>query len=188
MSNRLSSKQRQEIIDKWLNDEEDDDWEVFPLKEEGKFRVKRKIKPSQIKPEVIKPEVSENNARGSEIKPEVIKPEIQKHEIPAREAPQPLARQITKPEIKPKKSKTKNKALEQLTDTNIQILEHLKLLGEDAQRRNQKKELKHEVKYQVRLNPQYQNVIPTNPIPNPEVIIQYPSYTRRKINFSMPTY
>jgi hypothetical protein len=140
------------------------------LKEEGKFRVKQRKKPESKPGSDVKPETK------PETEPET-KPEPSKPEIITVKPESPVT-----PESKPKtKVKNKSKAIDSLIATNTQILEHLKFLGEDAQRRNQKKEMKQEVKYQVR-----RNVIttPNPPSSEPEVIIQYPSYKRSRANLS----
>jgi hypothetical protein len=184
---KLSKKQRQEIIDRWLQDEEDEEYEVVPLKEEGKFRVKQRKKPgSDVKPETItvKPETEVVKPETITVKPETITetiPTIQPRTtiIPG------FTPSISGSESKPKtKSKNKSKAIDSLITTNTQILEHLKFLGEDAQRRNQKKEMKQEVKYQVRRNVITTTNPQSNPSSEPQVIIQYPSYKRSRVNLS----
>ena len=40
MSKRISGGKRLQVIQNWLNGKDDDEWEVFPTKTEGKYFVK----------------------------------------------------------------------------------------------------------------------------------------------------
>jgi DNA repair photolyase len=75
-----------------------------------------------------------------------------------------------------------NEVIESLTHTNQEILNHLRLLGEEKARKRQKKEVKREVKHRI-------NKIYKEPDYDEEeddrervIIIQKPQYQRRRLN------
>jgi hypothetical protein len=147
MTKRLSKKERQDIIDRWLNDEEDPDYNVIAKKEEGKFIVRRK---KQITPE---PEESESKSE------EPISPKTTEYQKSLKEK---------------RKKPVKD-------ETNVQILEYLKVLGDDIEQRKRKKEMKKEVKYQLAKN----TVVETpDTIPPEEFIEEVPMYRRRRISIA----
>lgn len=48
MSKRVPQSKRMQLIDKWLRGIEDDEFEVFPSKTEGKYFVRKRKEPLKI--------------------------------------------------------------------------------------------------------------------------------------------
>jgi hypothetical protein len=149
-------------MDKWLNDEEDPNYEVIAGKEEGKFTV-RKRKPTKPEPEPEPECEDESNPKPPDAKPKC--------------DPEPSPKTV---EYQKRLKETRKKPKQ--NETNVQILEYLKLLGDDLENRKKKKEMKKEVKYQIA-----KNTVPVEEEyetqePEVQTYIQYPIRQRRKIN------
>lgn len=129
MSNHLRGSRRLKVINNWLNGKEDDEWEVFPSRTEGKYIV-RPRKESLTKPS------NENNI---EVKNEETQEES--NEVEAEE-PKPIIKPKAKPRVKAPPSNTP------IYDPtiNIEILNQLKLLGEEIKQKREKKEQKQMIK------------------------------------------
>jgi hypothetical protein len=167
----LTRKERQAIIDKWLNDEEDDEYEVVPMKtKKGKFIVRHKTK------SVLQNEDS-NDKSQNEVS-------IEHTRIPAKS--QKYINDLRSMQTKDLKSKSKHKRIkdsESQLSILPEILEHIKILGDDIKRKQQKKDIKHEIKH-MHLKDKVQNVIiqPERPIPYENDI--RPKYIRPKLNLT----
>ena len=144
MSKRVPQSKRLQVIQKWLNGRDDPEYEVFPCKKEGKYivrprkqpliedkiEVSRKLDLSEDKNEEPKPTIEDNK----------IEPIIEEKQI-----------EIEQPKISKPKPKTimeveqpkiyKPKSVYDPT-INIEILNQLKLLGEEIKSEREKKEQK----------------------------------------------
>lgn len=124
MSKHLTGSKRLQVIQNWLNGREDPDWDVLPTKKENKYIVKRREQPlTKPPPEPLtKTETIEEKVVGQNSDP----PE----EIP-----------------KPKKSIIEEQPKQVYDPTiNIEILNQLKLLGEEFKNERAKKEQKKMIK------------------------------------------
>ena len=70
MSKRVPQSKRLQLINKWLRGIEDDDFEVFPTKTEGKYIVRPRKEP------LVKPH-SEPSTEESSIEPQVEEQEVE---------------------------------------------------------------------------------------------------------------
>ena len=143
MSNYVRGLKRQQIIERWLRGYDDPEFEVFPTKKEGRYVVKKRIEPLESKKELEEgsdEEVSEGCDEAVE---------------------EPTSKLVSIPAPKPRASRAAPKRIPQTThpDTtvNIEILEQLKLLGEEMKQQRKKKEqkevIKHAVQKQFNKNP-----------------------------------
>ena len=121
MSKRVPQSKRMQLIDKWLRGIEDEEFEVFPSKTEGKYFVRKRKEP----------------LKSSQQKDEPIIEEPPKDE--PKEEPKPISPQA--PPTIPKSSAT-------VYDPTIgvEILNQLKLLGEEMKQKREKKEQKRMIK------------------------------------------
>ena len=114
MSKRVPQSKRLQLINKWLRGIEDDDFEVFPTKTEGKYIVRPRKEPlskPQAEPQVEEQEVEE----------------------PAEEPTKPLptcsqGKVCSAKKIERTKPQSNNSAIFDPT-INMEILNQLKLLG-----------------------------------------------------------
>jgi formamidopyrimidine-DNA glycosylase len=85
-----------------------------------------------------------------------------------------------------KKKKSKNKlVIGELKNSNLQILQHLKMLGDDIIHRRQSKEQKREIKYQLQKRAeQNHNDASDEEQDERPIIIEVPRYTRRRVQFN----
>jgi hypothetical protein len=185
----MTTAQRQEIINNWLEGIDDPDYDVKPLAEEGKYKVmKRKTPLPQSSIENIEPnEESEPEPESPEPEPESPEPEISPKwtqsnlrtanevspvEIKKQVKPKPRIIERVIKQVDPKPPKQ----LKKLEETNAQILEHLKQIGDDMAKKRQKKEIQQEVQYQIQSTRQPDGSNETT------IIIQSPRYVRRRID------
>jgi hypothetical protein len=70
---RLSKTEREEIINQWLEGEENDEYEVKPTKEEGKYRVLKRTSTSNTQDISPKPKKSKLNEEICETNKEILK-------------------------------------------------------------------------------------------------------------------
>ena len=121
MSAHVRGSKRLKIIQNYLNGKEDDEFEVFPTKTEGKYIVRKRTEP------ITKP-----------IEEPITKPIEEPVVEPQKEEPQEIEQPIAKPKPTP----------QQFYDPtiNIEILNQLKLLGEEMKNSREKKEQKRMIK------------------------------------------
>ena len=126
MSKRIPQSKRLQLINKWLRGIEDDDYEVFPTKTDGKYIVRPRKKKEHI-------EESDEDTN------------IKSDEDPIEEK---IEEQIEEPKTQPKqKIKVKSQMNQTYDPTiNIEILNQLKLLGEEIKAKRKKKEQKRIIK------------------------------------------
>jgi hypothetical protein len=176
----LTKKERQAIIDRWLNDEEDDEYEVVPMKtRKGKFIVRHRssIRANLQTEHKTEPKVERTVHSENEDENEDTNEKSQAQSQVQNEKSQKYINDLRSTRIKDSQTKSKNKRNE--LGVLPEILEHLKVLGDDIKRRQQKKDIKHEIKH-IHLKDKVQNtVIP----PTYETQIDIlPRYVRPKLN------
>ena len=160
--NRIRGKKRIEIIQKFLEGEEDPKYEVVPTVTEGKYFVRPRKNESK----------KEKQGQGAELNEDQISEEEEEVEEP-KQKQQKQKQQKLKPELKQEQKQKKLHSNETLygstrqrldavakepQDTtcpydptiSYQILEQLKLLGEEQKLKREKKEQKKLVKHQIR--------------------------------------
>ena len=151
MSKRVPKSKRLQLINKWLRGIEDDLYEVFPTRTEGKYIVRPRKEPLTT------------STASSKMKPEclsVTKPELNTEDDPdqeiTEEQPECLSetKQVNKPKPITMPKPKKQPSTEWLSETkpeydptiNIEILNQLKLLGEEIKSKREKKEQKRMIK------------------------------------------
>ena len=147
MSKRVPQSKRLQLINKWLRGIEDDDFEVFPTKTEGKYIVRPRKEP------LVKPP-SEPSTEESSIEPQVEEQEVEEPtEEPTIKPPtKSLPKKITRPKPQSNNSAifeaASTRCLRQAEDPtiNMEILNQLKLLGEEIKSKREKKEQKRMIK------------------------------------------
>ena len=160
---RVRGKKRMEIIKKFLEGEEDPDYEVIPTVTEGKYFVRpRKDKGSKSKSQKTKRKTEDDNKiidkSDEQSNDDIDESETSIEESKDQGAKLPGSKSLElrrSKESKQKASKPKQQAVKQseqvLYDPTIsyQILEQLKLLGEEQRLKRTKKEQKKLVKHQI---------------------------------------
>ena len=138
-----------EIIKKFLEGEEDPDYEVIPTVTEGKYFVRpRKGSKSKNKSQKSKQETKDEQSL-DDVDDEAIEEQKQNG------LSEPLRDKVPKKKKEPKHQAVKqshsNQSFQELYDPTIsyQILEQLKLLGEEQRLKRTKKEQKKLVKHQI---------------------------------------
>ena len=163
MSKHLTGSKRLQVIQNYLNGREDPEWNVLPTKKENKYIVKRRTEPLKIEQPIEHP---------------IEEPKEQPIEEPKQIAPPPIPPPIPKPVYDP--------------TINIEILNQLKLLGEEMKQKREKKEQKRMIKEVVhkQMNkPRYIYTQPQEPneieeeVNEPQIMPQ-PIYRRRNNIFS----
>ena len=121
MTKRLTGSKRLAVIQRWINGHDDPDWEVLPTRREGKYIVKRRDEPLEEHYET--PEEPE---------------EVEESQDYEEKPPKPRF-----PRVKPPKLPKPPKIPETQDPTvNLEILNQLKLLGEEIKTKREKKEQK----------------------------------------------
>lgn len=196
----VRGKKRAEVIQKWLDGEDDPEFEVKPTKNEGKYIVKRRML------ENVQTVTTDDNEldNGSDISNE--SKIAESRETKVREG---LVRvkdnntemkdkdtkvKVVKTETKDEKSKVKNNKNSVISS---EILKELRLMGEENRRirekKEKKKEIKHAVQKQLSKKPKvqpkeqssdYEYYEDEEPQPMPQPIVQYEPQLkiRRRIN------
>ena len=186
MSNYIRGLKRQQIIERWIRGQDDPDYEVFPTKKEGKYIVKRRAEPLETKEEdeEVKPygrgeclEEHEAYGRGSKSLEDEVNEEPEDEEHEEHEEQKPAPKSKPKPKTQPKrtisktqpKRTTRGQGPQSVGQTSsdmtvgIEILEQLKLLGEEMKHQRKKKEQKEVIKQvvqkQLTKNPRKRKVI-----------------------------
>lgn len=133
MANHVRGSKRLKIIQNYLNGKEDDDYEVFPTRTEGKYIVRpRKVSLTKEQPE---PPQEQPHQEETQEEQEV-------EQLPP----------IPKVQHKPKPSPIYDPTL------SIEILNQLKMLGEEIKMKREKKEQKRMIKEVVQkqmMKPRY---------------------------------
>ena len=162
---RVRGKKRMEIIKKFIDGEEDPDYEVIPTVTEGKYIVRQrngskgslrdkvpKDKETGGKGQKSKQKTKDDNKISDEQSDDDIDDDIDDEEI---EEPKQKNKK-KEPKLKQQKPKLKQQVVKQSEQVfydptiSYQILEQLKLLGEEQRLKRTKKEQKKLVKHQIR--------------------------------------
>ena len=153
---RVRGKKRMEIIKKFIDGEEDPDYEVIPTVTEGKYFVRpRKDKGSRRQNVKRKTEDEQSDDEEEEIElRRSEEPDPKQKESTPKQTHRALEGQSTnepKPKHQVMKQSKSNHTFQELYDPTIsyQILEQLKLLGEEQRLKRTKKEQKKLVKHQI---------------------------------------
>ena len=162
---RVRGKKRMEIIKKFIDGEEDPDYEVIPTVTEGKYIVRQrngskgslrdkvpKDKETGGKGQKSKQKTKDDNKISDEQSDEQSDDDIDDETI---EEPKQKNKK-KEPKLKQQKPKLKQQVVKQSEQVfydptiSYQILEQLKLLGEEQRLKRTKKEQKKLVKHQIR--------------------------------------
>ena len=128
----IRGKKRQEYIQRWLNGEEDPEVEVMPTRVEGKYIVRPREQKEETREETpVTDTVNTSSNKDTEDSSSYYS-EYEEEEIPEPVTP-----------------KRKGKKINQ-NDIQLEILHHLRIMGEEAIKKREKKERKREMKHVVR--------------------------------------
>ena len=164
--NRLRGNRRKQLIDRWLRGEEDENYEVVPTRTEGRFIVKQRKTPlkttEQETPSVLTPEESSDGSEESQDTIEEEPKQKQKkqlNETSVSSLTSTSAANTTNGSTPTSTSEQRSPVVASSLTTNgststadsisLQILEQLRLLGEENRRRNERKERRRETKAMV---------------------------------------
>ena len=160
---RVRGKKRMEIIKKFLEGEEDPDYEVIPTVTEGKYFVRpRKGSKSKNKSQKSKQETKDDNKitdKSDEQSDDDIDDDVNDEAVEKQKQnglSEPLRDKVPKQKNKKKEPKLKQQVVKKSEQVfydptiSYQILEQLKLLGEEQRLKRTKKEQKKLVKHQIR--------------------------------------
>ena len=161
MSKHLTGSKRLQVIQNWLNGRDDPEWDVLPTKKENKYIVKRRAEP------ISKPPPEPQAEPPAE-------PQVEEQEVeePAEESTKPLPKKIARPKLQSNNSNIFDPTI------NMEILNQLKLLGEEIKNKREKKEQKRMIKEVVQKQmskPYYQYTQPQ--------YIQEPNLLSGKVDF-----
>lgn len=131
MTKHLTGSRRLAIIQRWINGHDDPDWEVLPTRKEGKYIVKQRTQPIR---ETQKVEESSENSETEKVE-----------ETPETEIFQETPKKLKPP--KPPKSQNVSQGYD--PTINLEILNQLRLLGEEIKNKREKKEQKRLIKEAV---------------------------------------
>ena len=140
MSKHLTGSKRLAVIQRWINGHDDPEWEVFPTRTEGKYIVKQRKTPLHEKTQET--EEIEETPETEEIDEFEETPETEETEE---------TQETEEIEEKPKKLKKQpktRKPQKSLYDPTmgLEILNQLKLLGEEMKTQRKRKEQKRLIK------------------------------------------
>ena len=156
MSKRVPQSKRLQVIQKWLNGRDDEEYEVFPTKTEGKYIVRPRKEPLN-KPPVEPPS-----------EPAATEPQDEEPTVESTDEPpvKPLPKKITRTKSQAQSPQIYSRSEVGFANDptiNIEILNQLKLLGEEFKneraKKEQKKMIKEVVQKQMR-KPYYQYTQP----------------------------
>ena len=169
MSKYLKGSKRLAIIQRWLQGIDDPNYDVLPTKKEGKYIVKKRTAPMKNTTEQDEQQQADDE---DEHEVEQQQDEQQSEQDEQQESPQPQPQAklecVTHPKPKSpvRKLPPQRKAIQrnrisqqpQVDSTvNLEILEQLKLLGDEIrtkrERKEQKQLIKHVVQKQLRTSP-----------------------------------
>ena len=142
MTVSIRGKKRQEYIQRWLNGEEDPEVEVMPTRVEGKYIVRPRGQKEETTVETTVTDTVNTSSKDTEDSSSYYS-EYEEEEIPASDEGSP---RLSPEPVTPKR---KGKKINQ-TDIQLEILHHLRIMGEEAIRKREKKERKREMKHVVR--------------------------------------
>ena len=144
---RVRGKKRMEIIKKFIDGEEDPDYEVIPTVTEGKYFVRPRKGSRHQK---VKQKTEDEQSLDDVDEEEAIEEPDPKQKTSKR-AHRALEGQSPEPKHQVVKQSHSNQSFQELYDPTIsyQILEQLKLLGEEQRLKRTKKEQKKLVKHQI---------------------------------------
>ena len=168
----IRGKKRQEYIQKWLNGEEDPEVEVKPTRVEGKYIVRPREQNETL--EDNPPPTSASMVPASDNGQQDSSSYYSEYEE-EEEKPEPV--------IKHRKSKKMSN-----NDVQLEILHQLRIMGEEAIRKRDKKERKREMKHVVRKemarhDRYYEYDSDSDPEPAPQMVYTHrPTYKRRTLN------
>ena len=158
MTKYLKGSKRLAIIQRWLQGIDDPNYDVLPTKKEGKYIVKKKEQTQPVK-QSIQTEDEPEPEQQEDQEPE------QKLEEPEPEQPPPV-KPIRRPTRQPPRAPIQhNRIGPQYVDStvNLEILEQLKLLGDEIrtkrERKEQKQLIKQVVQKQLRTQPNEPRVV-----------------------------
>ena len=175
MTTYLKGSKRLAIIHRWLQGIDDPEYDVLPTKKEGKYIVKKRTAPMKKTTEQVEQHVEQDEQQDVEqveqqqSDTEQVEPEQEEQQ--ESPPPQPVPKTTIKPKstIKPS-SKPKSTPIYDPT-VNLEILEQLKLLGDEIrskrERKEQKQLIKQVVEKQIRKRP------PTIPLSQPVEEYEY---------------
>ena len=148
----LRGSKRLVIIQNWLNGKEDDDWEVLPTKKDGKYIVKRResmSKHAKTSKKDLQVPQDNNNDDEDDDNDLTISNFAQENVSDNDEDDEPIPppQSVKLPKSKPKKYIPLNTPHD--PTVNLQILEQLKLLGNELKYEREKKQQKQLIKHQI---------------------------------------
>ena len=135
MTTYLKGSRRLAVIHRWLQGIDDPEYEVLPTKKEGKYIVRKRTAPIQ------KPNEDEQEHEQEDLEPEPVQqPKLQP-------APKPIPKQVQQPQPESLSATACpiRKQVQQLNydpTVNLEILETLKLLGDEIRTKRERKEQK----------------------------------------------
>ena len=135
----LRGSKRLAIIQNWLNGKEDDEWEVLPTKKDGKYIVKAR----QSVPKPTKTSKKDLQVLDNDIDNDI----DDDNDDNSTQTIQPQQTTQPQPKSKPKKYLPLNTPHD--PTINLQILEQLKLLGNELKYEREKKQQKQIIKHQI---------------------------------------
>ena len=141
MSKYLTGSKRLQVIQNYLNGRDDPEFEVFPTKKENKYIVKRRIEPLKEQPKEI---VNEQHDEGDSIEEPVEEP-ITPPKPNLSAGTSRKTKPIAPPKSIPPPISNPSSPLYDPT-LGVEILNQLKLLGEEMKKEREKKEQKRMVK------------------------------------------
>ena len=144
---RVRGKKRMEIIKKFIDGEEDPDYEVIPTVTEGKYFVRPR---NGSRHQKVKQKTEDEQSLDDVDEEEAIEERDPKQKTSKR-AHRAIEGQSTEPKHQVMKQTHSNQSFQEFYDPTIsyQILEQLKLLGEEQRLKRTKKEQKKLVKHQI---------------------------------------
>lgn len=138
MSVRIRGKKREEIINNWLEGKDNDEYDVIPTKNEGKYIIKHKVKNNKI-------EINNSETNNSE-------ESIPEETIPEETIPEPIPESNNvKQKTKPKQIEMKNNDYNTISSEILNQLKNIQSsfneLNEERRRKQEKKAKKKEMKH-----------------------------------------
>ena len=176
-STYLKGSKRLAIIHRWLQGIDDPEYDVLPTKKEGKYIVKKRTTPltrqrldtpSGVKKTTEQVEQQADDEDEQEVEQHEPEQEEQQQSDTEQQEPPPTIKPKPSPKHKPTiKPKSKPKpAIKSITTpsydptVNLEILEQLKLLGDEIRGKRERKEQKQLIKQVVEKQMRRQQTIP----------------------------
>ena len=154
MTQYIKGTKRLAIIKRWLQGIDDPEYDVLPTRKEGKYIVKKRETNITTKPEIDdtnEPEIDDTNEIDNSITQDNITDEtIEKEPIKPIAKKQP--KQVKKTSTKTITQSIPKQVAKQSTfdsTVNLEILEQLKLLGDEIRGKRERKEQKQLIKHVV---------------------------------------